>query len=675
MCKDDDALSEYSDFSIVSGSRVSQIRGVNELQSSRDLHQEDLAIQKVIYYISLFSDDVKEILGRLRSNEGLINIHEQNVSVDYSELQLDNIDDEMASIILDMLEHFDMFRLCFVLCNRYNLKNHISRYLTSSCYKYSNLKLIDMNKIMKINDPIFRSNQLQVNTLSNEAIHNILNLVDPTVLSQQCTEDLDENSKLLGADSWRYIYYLGFWKKLVYLMDTHNSLKLSYSIQAFDDFKTVYLVFYRSELDNEVIKNMISDPQSDWIGEKNSNLVEYLCRKVALEQSIQTLSNVNIHESCECNIHINNSIKASVAGDEPLSIQHLLSAATCAEQRFLKMASTKQEHLVDIEGLDRFSSKYYNSKVFMETLLPLFDLFLFYGRIFESKEIRNIIKSAIEKGFNVRHKMLRVTNFVIGLIDDPSKYLKIFSPSSLKIILQALYIPHKVRVNEPSDLQLNSFNNLQMHRESGFLKMVEPFLVDMRSDRYNREFYKVAQDLLSNESKLTNNSLGNYQRHYFPLRERIKKIKDQYVGKDHEYTCLYISDLEAEYITCPMYILNHCYKKFFFSFINQTLARETIKDISLYSQEDVYSNESYNEVNFPQHVKDDYLTSLELFAITHDVFSVEKLGTLEDSKNSDSNTQNSQPKWFIEEYKKMGDNLEKINTLIKSNSQYFRYHR
>ena len=250
----------------------------------------------------------------------------EEVSVDYFELQLDDIDDEMVSIILDMLEHFDMFRLCLVLCNRYNLKHHISRYLTSTCYKYSNLKFLDMHKILKINDPVFRNNQKQVNVLANEAIHNILNLIDPTMIRQQCTEDLDKDSKLLGGESWRYIYYLGFWKKLVYLMDTHNSLKLCYSIKAFEDFKTVYLVNYRPELLDEDIREMIDGVNSDWIGEGNTALVEYLCRKVALEESIETLDNSSLHPNCECNININKCLKAHAEGDKLNAIEFLYKA-------------------------------------------------------------------------------------------------------------------------------------------------------------------------------------------------------------------------------------------------------------------------------------------------------------------------------------------------------------
>ena len=62
-------------------------------------------------------------------------------------------------------------------------------------------------------------------------------------------------------------------------------------------------------------------------------------------------------------------------------------------------------------------------------MLPLFDIFLFYGRVFENKDIRDLIKESIDGGCNIRHKLLKVSNFLINLVDNPSKLMKIFTPS------------------------------------------------------------------------------------------------------------------------------------------------------------------------------------------------------------------------------------------------------
>jgi len=200
ISKDNDKLSEYSDFSVVSSSRISQIKKENVISSDRDVYLEDVAMQKIIYYISLFSDEVKHQLEKLRSKDGLVQLKHENLSADSLELELDNIDAELVKLILDVLEHFDMFRLCLIVCSRYNMKEYISRYLTSICYKYSNLKLLDLNKILKINDISFRFGQQQVNILANEAVHNMLALIDPIMIGQQRTEDIDFSSKLINVE-------------------------------------------------------------------------------------------------------------------------------------------------------------------------------------------------------------------------------------------------------------------------------------------------------------------------------------------------------------------------------------------------------------------------------------------------------------------------------------------
>lgn len=284
ISRDEDALSEYSDFSIVSSSRVSQIKGGNIIQSDRDLYVEDIAMQKIIYYISLFSEDVKKYMNTLRSKDSLLQHDNEDRKIDFFELELDNVDDELVRIILDVLEHFDMFRLCLIICNRYNMKEYTSRYLTSICFKYSNLKLLDTNKVLKINDENFRLNQLQVNVLANEAIHGMLKLIDCNMMIQQKTEDMTQDSKALSADCWRYLFYLGFWKKLIYVMDTHASFELCYTIKAFEDFKTVYLINYRPELTNEEIKELGCSSTGKWTNDDDLPYVQYLCQKVILEE-------------------------------------------------------------------------------------------------------------------------------------------------------------------------------------------------------------------------------------------------------------------------------------------------------------------------------------------------------------------------------------------------------
>jgi hypothetical protein len=66
-------------------------------------------------------------------------------------IDLDNISVELLYLILDTLEHYELFRLCLIICNRYALKERIGHYLQSIGNKYSNLKQF---KFRAIADPV-----------------------------------------------------------------------------------------------------------------------------------------------------------------------------------------------------------------------------------------------------------------------------------------------------------------------------------------------------------------------------------------------------------------------------------------------------------------------------------------------------------------------------------------
>ena len=227
-------------------------------------------------------------------------------------------------------------------------------------------------------------------------------------------------------------------------MDTHNSLKLCYSIRAFKDFRTVYLVNYRSELSNQEIKEMIDDPSSKWVGDNNCALVEYLCRKVAIEESAESLNNSNLSSSNECNINLNSCLAAHQSGDKEKSLNHLHQAIKIANEKFSTILNRRVGDTIDFEEFEFLNPKYYNNEaLFIESMLPLYDIFYFYGRIFKNQTIRSLIKQALDEGWNIRYDILSLTSFLIHLNDSPSRFMKLFRPSEITVIFQAIFAPHQ----------------------------------------------------------------------------------------------------------------------------------------------------------------------------------------------------------------------------------------
>ena len=152
-------VSSSSEFSIVesqamkSGSSIfsgktQQSRVCFIQNKSRDTYAEDIVTQKIIYYISLFSDEVKLSLNRLRQ-QGLVqdfkNKNALKGDMDEFMINLDDVDAEFIQVIIGILEYYELFKLSILLCNRYKLTDKIGLYMIQISSKYSNIHTFRYN--------------------------------------------------------------------------------------------------------------------------------------------------------------------------------------------------------------------------------------------------------------------------------------------------------------------------------------------------------------------------------------------------------------------------------------------------------------------------------------------------------------------------------------------------
>lgn len=56
--------------------------------------------------------------------------------VDEDDIDLKEIKPEFIEVILSILEHYDLIKLCLILCNRFKLTGKLGRYVVSSCLRY-----------------------------------------------------------------------------------------------------------------------------------------------------------------------------------------------------------------------------------------------------------------------------------------------------------------------------------------------------------------------------------------------------------------------------------------------------------------------------------------------------------------------------------------------------------
>lgn len=45
-------------------------------------------------------------------------------------------------VVLSILEHYELIKLCLILCNRFKLTSKLGQYVVASCLKYQSLQSI-----------------------------------------------------------------------------------------------------------------------------------------------------------------------------------------------------------------------------------------------------------------------------------------------------------------------------------------------------------------------------------------------------------------------------------------------------------------------------------------------------------------------------------------------------
>eukprot|EP00347_Sterkiella_histriomuscorum_P003774 403362997 len=277
-----------------SGSAVSLLNSskFSTIQYERDSYAEDIIMQKIIFYVSLFSDEVKDRLKEMRSKDTLGHLDLKFDSNDtgfdnqFMLIDLDDISEELLYLILDTLEHYELFRLCLIICNRYQLKSKIARYLISIGNKYSNLKNFRHNfqtKCSKLNDI---QAQQTYSVIAHEAMHNVLSLVEKDFLK---IDEQGNDTMNLRDNCFDHLFLQGFWRKLVFLMDSDSSLQLCKAMNDKESFKLLYLIYRSGIKDGKEIREIIQNRDNQYFDQLIKKDVNKLSKLMAQEISISDL--------------------------------------------------------------------------------------------------------------------------------------------------------------------------------------------------------------------------------------------------------------------------------------------------------------------------------------------------------------------------------------------------
>lgn len=214
------------------------------------------------------------------------------------------------------------------------------------------------------------------------------------------------------------------------------------------------------------------------------------------------MDNTDLNESCECNIHLNDALKALKEENRQEAKELLKLVISITEMKFKALSDKKNNSSFPDDEVDRYSPEYYNNKeLFLDTLLPIFDIFFSYGRIFGNQNIKNLLKEVCSECLPIFYSCVKISKFVMDLIDNPTKSLRNFSPIEVRTILSGLFSPMGVRIPEISDLVLNSNFIGHLHRESVFYTQVSKYFSLLKTDKFNKEYYKKSEEIIMNSSK------------------------------------------------------------------------------------------------------------------------------------------------------------------------------
>jgi hypothetical protein len=200
-------------------------------------------VKKIIYYIGLFSSEVREMLDKVNKKVGG-EIREEDI-------HLEKLTAEFVEVVLRILERYDLIKLCLILCNRFQLNSKLGQYVVSSCLKYQNLqyyRFTDKLEAFRKSDSIFLEKQKKSALVAHEAMHNVLGLISSKYLKLKDFNQPLTNENSLGIENYRLMFSLGFWKKLVYTLNGRMSLQLCLKFTDTANFMLLKERFGTSEL-------------------------------------------------------------------------------------------------------------------------------------------------------------------------------------------------------------------------------------------------------------------------------------------------------------------------------------------------------------------------------------------------------------------------------------------
>ncbi|CAD8159005.1 unnamed protein product [Paramecium pentaurelia] len=264
---------------------LNQPSNVSLLKSRSNIFIKNNVLQQLVQKFQFFSDEFKIHIEKQTHKATLLS-NRTGEEKEFDHMinflyDLDNIDIDTIYLILDLLEQFKSYKLCIYVCNQFKLAQHIGRYLVSLASLYTPLTrnpLKDNYQI--IANKLYRKQILQQAAVSQLAINNILESINPKFLQFKHEEQLN-SSNSFGITCYKELIGLGYWKTVIYQLNYDHAYNLCRSFNSYQD------IFNIIEKVKENRKNKILNKQEEF----NLNKYQYF---YAIQEALQ-LNNSNFN--------------------------------------------------------------------------------------------------------------------------------------------------------------------------------------------------------------------------------------------------------------------------------------------------------------------------------------------------------------------------------------------
>lgn len=437
-----------SDYSIIDNVHATALNlGGKLIVTKADIFIEDEAMRKIIEYVTMFSQEVTEYLKSSRSAESLVS--SQHLTEDWqlaSLIDLDDMSQEMLGMVLDTLEDFGMFKMCLIVCNRYHLAARLGRYVTSLAFKYSNRTSLKAHEIFR---PSLMIPQAQKAAIAYTAVHNVFEMINPEYLSLKRHKD----TKSLGIEGFQGLLLLGYWKKLIYIMDKDNSLAVASTFADFKNYKHIYLTF---EAADQSSVDIINKEDFEWLNfDAPKDRKEIEAAKLALDSVINRLK------------------------DNQLALNNVGSIKFPSYFK-LNESYWKFMHKPDVSfendlmcSFERIKMMYNKKDLELADELEIWDLFSFYSQVCKSVLLNKTLRSVVQDlNYDKFQEFLETSCILLNFLSDKLKTHKNYSHYSTMIF--ALLAPFSVRQITPSEVTsaLSPLSHCLVNKSSNLLESI-----------------------------------------------------------------------------------------------------------------------------------------------------------------------------------------------------------